>query len=141
MVYKPNEYEMGLFRSICNQIDSLYENSVAVELRDVLLRTTSTEQIDKHDVERLIKLLPLLQVHSDANEEPVKGDGEDFLQEWSEWELTTNTRCKNKILFLYRQLSNWLFLQYVVHQKQSMNLGTCRTRRVIDYVNSIEYKH
>lgn len=120
VVYKLERYEISLLQSINCQLDTLYSDEIAEELRTLLLQVISTCEIKEEQLERLVELLPQFKAPVKLETQSVKED-EEFLSEWPGWENTSIQQRRRKILFLHHLLENRLFTQYTVYQKQLLH--------------------
>lgn len=140
MTYKLEQYEICLLQAINCQLDSLYNEEVAIELRQILLHAISNGQIDEDQVKRLKKLL----VQFDTNfqdESSSTEEDEEFYAEWPEWKAIENANLKRKIMYLHHHLSNWLITQYVVYQKQLMHRPSKGIDKVLDPLIGIDREY
>ena len=140
MTYKLEQYEICLLQAINCQLDSLYNEEVAIELRQILLHAISNGQIDEDQVKRLKKLL----VQFDTNfqdESSSTEEDEEFYVEWPEWKAIENANLKRKIMYLHHHLSNWLITQYVVYQKQLMHRPSKGINKVLDPIIGIDREY
>lgn len=129
VTYKLEQYEICLLQAINCQLDSLYSEEVAMELRQILLQAISSGQIDADQVKRFKELLVQFDTKSQDESSLTEAD-EEFYAEWPEWKAVENINLKRKIMYLHHHLSNWLLIQYVVYQKQLLH----RTSKGIDKV-------
>lgn len=140
VTYKLEQYEICLLQAINCQLDSLYNEEVAIELRQILLHAISNGQIDEDQVKRLKKLL----VQFDTNfqdESSSTEEDEEFYAEWPEWKAIENANLKRKIMYLHHHLSNWLITQYVVYQKQLMHRPSKGIDKVLDPLIGIDREY
>lgn len=117
--FKLKECEISLLHSVCWELDSMVDDFISREVKQIVEKALMTGEISKTDLERLLKLLPQLEPMSsklDNGEEIVAESDVD--EDWPEWEESKQAKQKRKIQALQQQLSNWLFTQYAVYQKQ-----------------------
>lgn len=114
---KLKESEIGLLQSICWELDFMVDDFISREVKRIVEKALMAGKISKIDLERLLKLFPQL--------EPMPSkfdDGEKIMadsdEDWPEWEDSKQAKQKRKMHALQQQLSNWLFTQYAVYQKQ-----------------------
>lgn len=140
MTYKLEQYEICLLQTINCQIDSLYTEEVASELRQIILQAIATGQIEEVQVKRLKELLIQFNPRDDekvaANEED-----EEFHEEWPEWQFKENANVKRKIMYLHHHLSNWLLIQYAVYQKQLMHRPSRGINKIMDPIIGIDREY
>ena len=79
MAYKLEQYEISLLQTINCQLDTLYNETVAKELREILLQAISTGQIEEDQLKRLQKLL--LQFDTHTEESPPTDSDEEFYED------------------------------------------------------------
>ena len=139
MTYKLEQYEISLLQTINCQLDTLYNETVAKELREIVLQAISTGQIEKDQLKRLQKLL--LQFDTHTEESPQSDSDEEFYEEWPEWKTISDAGIKRKILYLHHHLSNWLLIQYVVYQKQLMYKPSKGINKILDPIIGIDREH
>lgn len=140
MTYKLEQYEVCLLQAINCQLDSLYSNEIAMELRQILLQAISNRQIDADQIKRLKELLVQFDTHTHDESSPTEED-EEFYAEWPEWKAVENANIKRKIMFLHHHLSNWLITQYVVYQKQLMHRPSKGINKVLDSIIGIDREY
>lgn len=140
MTYKLEQYEICLLQAINCQLDSLYSEEVAIELRQILLQAISNGQIDEDQVKRLKELLVQFDTNSQDESSPTEED-EEFYAEWPEWKADENAKLKRKIMYLHHHLSNWLITQYVVYQKQLMHRPSKGIDKVLDPIIGIDREY
>lgn len=117
--FKLQECEISLLHSICWELDSMVDDFISREVKQIVEKALMSGEISKNDLERLLKLLPQLEPMSSKldNSEEIVADS-DVDEDWPEWEESKQAKQKRKIQALQQQLSNWLFTQYAVYQKQ-----------------------
>lgn len=128
ILYSLDKSEICLIQSILCQVDSLYNDIVAEKLRELLLKIISSGTIEENQIKKLIELLPQFEVQEQNKTGVVKTD-EEFYSEWPDWENASEEQWRRKILFFLHQLTNWLFIQNAVYQKQIQNRkysGLCK---------------
>lgn len=140
MTYKLEQYEICLLQAINCQLDSLYSEEVAMELRQILLQAISIGQIDADQVKRLKELLVQFETHTQGESSPIEEDDE-FYAEWPEWKAVENANLKRKIMYLHQHLSNWLITQYVVYQKQLIHRPSKGIDKVLDPIIGIDREY
>ena len=140
MTYKLEQYEICLLQAINCQLDSLYSEDVAMELRQILLQAISIGQIDADQVKRLKELLVQFDTHTHGESSPTEEDDE-FHAEWPEWKAVENLNLKRKIMYLHHHLSNWLITQYVVYQKQLMHRPSKGIGKILDPIIGIDREY
>ena len=140
MTYKLEQYEICLLQAINCQLDSLYNEEVAIELRQILLHAISNGQIDEDQVKRLKKLLVQFDTSFQDDSSSTEED-EEFYAEWPEWKAIENANLKRKIMYLHHHLSNWLITQYVVYQKQLMHRPSKGIDKVLDPLIGIDREY
>ena len=104
MTYKLEQYEICLLQAINCQLDSLYSDEIAIELRQIILLAISSGQIDTDQVKRLKELLVQFDTYSQDESSPT-GEDEEFYAEWPEWKAVENANLKRKIMYLHHHLS------------------------------------
>lgn len=115
--FKLKECEISLLHSVCWELDSMVDDFISREVKQIVEKALMSGEISKTDLERLVKLLPQLEPvpsKTDNSEEFVADSDED----WPEWEESKQAKQRRKMQALQQQLSNWLFTQYAVYQKQ-----------------------
>lgn len=137
MTYKLEQYEICLLQAINCQLDSLYNEEVAIELRQILLHAISNGQIDEDQVKRLKKLL----VQFDTSFQDDSSSTEEDEEFYAEWPAIENANLKRKIMYLHHHLSNWLITQYVVYQKQLMHRPSKGIDKVLDPLIGIDREY
>lgn len=117
--FKLKECEISLLHSVCWELDSMVDDFISREVKQIVEKALMSGEISKTDLERLLKLLPQLEPMSSKldNSEEIVADS-DVDEDWPEWEESKQAKQKRKIQALQQQLSNWLFTQYAVYQKQ-----------------------
>ena len=140
VTYKLEQYEICLLQAINCQLDSLYNEEVAIELRQILLHAISNGQIDEDQVKRLKKLLVQFDTSFQDDSSSTEED-EEFYAEWPEWKAIENANLKRKIMYLHQHLSNWLITQYVVYQKQLMHRPSKGIDKVLDPLIGIDREY
>ena len=140
VTYKLEQYEICLLQAINCQLDSLYNEEVAIELRQILLHAISNGQIDEDQVKRLKKLLVQFDTSFQDDSSSTEED-EEFYAEWPEWKAIENANLKRKIMYLHHHLSNWLITQYVVYQKQLMHRPSKGIDKVLDPLIGIDREY
>lgn len=140
VTYKLEQYEICLLQAINCQLDSLYSEEVAMELRQILLQAISIGQIDADQVKRLKELLVQFETHTQGESSPIEEDDE-FYAEWPEWKAVENANLKRKIMYLHQHLSNWLITQYVVYQKQLIHRPSKGIDKVLDPIIGIDREY
>lgn len=117
--FKLKEYEISLLHSVCWELDSMVDDFISREAKQIVEKAMMSGEISKTDLERLLSLLPQLEPMPskiDDSEKSVTDIDED--EDWPEWEASKQAKQKRKLQTLQQQLSNWLFTQYAVYQKQ-----------------------
>lgn len=117
--FKLKECEISLLHSVCWELDSMVDDFFSREVKQIVEKALMSGEISKTDLERLLKLLPQLgpvPSKNDNSEEFVADSDED--EDWPEWEESKQAKQRRKMQALQQQLSNWLFTQYAVYQKQ-----------------------
>ena len=137
MTYKLEQYEICLLQAINCQLDSLYNEEVAIELRQILLHAISNGQIDEDQVKRLKKLL----VQFDTSFQDDSSSTEEDEEFYAEWPAIENANLKRKIMYLHHHLSNWLITQYVVYQKQLMHRPSKGIDKILDPIIGIDREY
>lgn len=137
VTYKLEQYEICLLQAINCQLDSLYNDEIVIELRQIILQAISSGQIDTNQVKRLKELLVQFDTYSQDESSPTAED-EEFYAEWPEWKAVENANLKRKIMYLHHHLSNWLITQYVVYQKQLMYRPSKGIAKVLDPIIGID---
>lgn len=137
VTYKLEQYEICLLQAINCQLDSLYNEEVAIELRQILLHAISNGQIDEDQVKRLKKLL----VQFDTSFQDDSSSTEEDEEFYAEWPAIENANLKRKIMYLHHHLSNWLITQYVVYQKQLMHRPSKGIDKVLDPLIGIDREY
>lgn len=140
MTYKLEQYEICLLQAINCQLDSLYSDEMAIELRQIILLAISSGRIDTDQVKRLKELLIQFDTYSQDESSPTAED-EEFYAEWPEWKAVENTNLKRKIMYLHHHLSNWLITQYVVYQKQLMHRPSKGIDKILDPIIGIDREY
>lgn len=140
MTYKLEQYEICLLQAINCQLDLLYSDEIAMELRQILLQAISSGQIDADQVKRLKELLVQFDTYT-QDESSLTEEDEEFYAEWPEWKGVENANIKRKIIFLHHHLSNWLITQYVVYQKQLMHRPSKGINKVFDPIIGIDREY
>ena len=117
--FKLKECEISLLHSVCWELDSMVDDFISREVKQIVEKALMSGEISKTDLERLLKLLPQLEPMSSKldNGEKIVADS-DVDEDWLEWEESKQAKQKRKMQALQQQLSNWLFTQYAVYQKQ-----------------------
>lgn len=117
--FKLKECEISLLHSVCWELGSMVDDFISREVKQIVEKALMSGEISKTDLERLLKLLPQLEPMSSKldNSEEIVADS-DVDENWPEWEESKQAKQKRKIQALQQQLSNWLFTQYAVYQKQ-----------------------
>lgn len=117
--FKLKECEISILHSVCWELDSMVDDFISREVKQIVEKALMSGEISKTDLERLLKLLPQLEPMSSKldNSEEIVADS-DVDEDWPEWEESKQAKQKRKIQALQQQLSNWLFTQYAVYQKQ-----------------------
>lgn len=120
MPYTLEEFEISFFQSINMQLDILYEGSVLEELRTVLLKVISSGEIKLEEIKKLLALLPLQHQRNktQAAEFDETETDDEFDQEWLGWDRSDNSYHRQEIRRFQNRLTNLLFTQYAVYQKQ-----------------------
>ena len=137
VTYKLEQYEICLLQAINCQLDSLYNEEVAIELRQILLHAISNGQIDEDQVKRLKKLL----VQFDTSFQDDSSSTEEDEEFYAEWPAIENANLKRKIMYLHHHLSNWLITQYVVYQKQLMHRPSKGIGKILDPIIGIDREY
>lgn len=140
VTYKLEQYEICLLQAINCQLDSLYSDEMAIELRQIILLAISSGRIDTDQVKRLKELLIQFDTYSQDESSPTAED-EEFYAEWPEWKAVENTNLKRKIMYLHHHLSNWLITQYVVYQKQLMHRPSKGIDKILDPIIGIDREY
>lgn len=140
VTYKLEQYEICLLQAINCQLDSLYSDEIAIELRQIILLAISSGQIDADQVKRLKELLIQFDTYSQDKSSPTAED-EEFYAEWPEWKVVENANLKRKIIYLHHHLSNWLITQYVVYQKQLMHRPSKGIDKILDPIIGIDREY
>lgn len=117
--FKLKECEISLLHSVCWELDSMVDDFISREVKQIVEKALMSGEISKTDLERLLKLLPQLEPMPSKldNSEEIVADS-DVDEDWPEWEESKQAKQKRKMQALQQQLSNWLFTQYAVYQKQ-----------------------
>lgn len=115
--FKLKECEISLLHSVCWELDSMVDDFISREVKQIVEKALMSGEISKTDLERLLKLLPQLEPMPSKldNSEKIVADSD---EDWPEWEESKKAKQKRKMQALQQQLSNWLFTQYAVYQKQ-----------------------
>lgn len=132
MPYILEQNEICFLQIINSQIDIMYEGDVANELREILFHVLSTGEIQQNEVKRVLELLPKVKYLKVV--EIREDEDEAFLQEWPEWNGSLENRRKKELMEFQHRLSNWLFVQYVINQKQLMRKQVLVSRRNINSI-------
>lgn len=130
VIYKLEQYEICFLQAINCQLDSLYSDETAMELRRILLQAITSGQIEEDQVKRLKELLVQFDMY--AQDELPTEDDEEFYAEWPEWKVVENANIKSKIMYLHHHLSNWLLIQYKMYQKQLMHRYSKGIDKILD---------
>lgn len=136
MTYLLEQYEISLLQAINCQLDTLYNENVAMQIRQILLQSISTGRIEEDQLKQLQKLLLEFDTHAEEDS-PVDGD-DDFYEEWPEWKKISDAGIKRKILYLHHHLSNWLLIHYVVYQKQLTHKPSEGINKILDPILGID---
>lgn len=120
MPYTLEEFEISFFQSINMQLDTFYEGSVLEEIRAILLKVISSGEIELEEIKKLVALLPLQRQRNktQATELDNTETDEEFDQEWPGWDESENSYHRQEIRRFQNRLTNLLFTQYAVYQKQ-----------------------
>ena len=117
--FKLNNYERSLLQAVYWELDSMVVDSVSCEIKRIVETALMSGGILKADLESLLSLIPQL------NPIPLRqNSNENFLEcnddtaDWPEWAASNQAKHKQKIQMLQQQLSNWLFTQCIIYQKQ-----------------------
>lgn len=138
--FKLNKYERSLLRAVYWELDSMVVDSVSCEIKRIVETALMSGSILKTDLESLMSLIPQL------NSIPLRqNSNENFLEcnddaaDWPEWTASNQAKHKQKIQMLQQQLSNWLFIQCIIYQKQvspksilSSSIRSVYIRKVIE---------
>ena len=125
MTYTLEQYEISLLQVINCHLDSLYNDEIAQELRQILLQAISIGSIEEEQIRRLYELLPQFETHEIVEPESEEVD-EEFHTEWPDWKEDHHLSVK-------------LLIQYAVYQKQLMNKEAKGINKVLDSIQRIDH--
>lgn len=113
------EHEISLLHSVCWELDSMVDDLIAREVRQLVEKALMSGEISKTDLERLLKLLPQLEIMAtESNNSEDDATDDDIDEDWPEWDESNKEKQKRRLRSFQQQLSNWLFTQYAIYQKQ-----------------------
>ena len=116
--FELKEYEISLFHSLLWELDSMVDGLISQEIRKIVEKALLSGEISKDDLERLLKLLPQLEILETESVDEVTDSSDDINDDWPEWEKAQTEKHRRHLLSIQQQLSNWLFTQYALYQKQ-----------------------
>lgn len=85
--FKLKECEISLLHSVCWELDSMVDDFISHEVKQIVEKALMSGEISKTDLKRLLELLPQLKPMPsklDSSEESVVDNDED----WPEWEAS-----------------------------------------------------
>lgn len=117
MQYNLGEYEIGQMRVLLTQLEDIYPENIAVQLRKLLEDAISSGIITDQEIYKLLELLPLVIPSEEPEEVSVEDEVADSNDDWPEWENAEKARRKRIHKQLQQRLAHLLFMQEAVHKK------------------------
>lgn len=114
MIYHLNETEIKQIQTWIPQIQEYYAESDAVQLAAILQNALSKGFMDENEIYRLLNLLPHI-IPKQCEEMKEADDAEEI--QWDAYIDEQQARYKREIDKFRQMLSNWIFLQNAVYQR------------------------
>ena len=117
MQYTLGEYEIGQMRALLTQLEDIYPENIALQLRKLLENAISSGIITDQEIYKLLELLPLVIPSTEPEEAPVEEEDDNGNDDWPEWENAEKARRRRIHKQLQQRLAHLLFMQEAVHKK------------------------
>lgn len=117
MQYTLGEYEIGQMRALLIQLEDIYPENIALQLRKLLENAISSGIITDQEIYKLLELLPLVIPSTEPEEAPVEEEDDNGNDDWPEWENAEKARRRRIHKQLQQRLAHLLFMQEAVHKK------------------------
>lgn len=114
MHYPLGEYEIGQMKALLIQLEEMYSEDVASQLRQLIEAALVNGFLTDKEIYKLLELLPM--VIPQLQEEMPSIEQSECNDDWPECNAAVVSRKKRLHLQLQQQLSHLLFMQEAVHK-------------------------
>lgn len=114
MHYTLGEYEIGQMKALLIQLEEMYSEDVASQLRQLIETALVNGYLTDKEIYKLLELLPM--VIPQLQEEMPAIEQSECNDDWPECNAAVVSRKKRLHLQLQQQLSHLLFMQEAVHK-------------------------
>lgn len=114
MHYTLGEYEIGQMKALLIQLEEMYSEDVASQLRQLIEAALVNGYLTDKEIYKLLELLPM--VIPQLQEEMPSIEQSECNDDWPECNAAVVSRKKRLHLQLQQHLSHLLFMQEAVHK-------------------------
>ncbi len=128
MIYQLSETDKVRLKALKEKIHFHYKDEDAQILDEIISRALINGWMDKDDVYELIEILPkIIPMPVEKSREKAETQNQD----WDEYIDEHRAKYKHETERLLQVLSNWVFMESAVHQK---NMERCNGKRNLHHI-------